>query len=194
MKPVPLVLIAALLAPATLRAQSSEPKSTTTTVAPRPTGEARSPAGELRISNRVLVGEDAPDFELSDANGRPFRLSQMRGRRVLLNFADRRVMLSPFTGVAESLRTLGVTLVGVCHDSPQSLRTLAERDGVSYAMLSDPTGEISAIYGAYDYLGSAIVPGFVLVGPRGKVRMVFLGESLPPAELLELTRYTLNGL
>jgi peroxiredoxin len=194
MKPIPLVLIAALATPVATHAQSTEPKTPTTSVSTRTDGEVRPPAADLRIANHVQVGEDAPDFELSDANGGTFRLSHMRGRGLLLHFADRRATLPALGAVAESLRALGVTLVGICHDSPQSLRTLAERAGVPYAMLSDPTGEISAIYGAYDALASSIVPGFVLIGPLGKVRMVFLGESLPTSELLALTRYSLAGL
>jgi peroxiredoxin Q/BCP len=194
MKPIPLVLVTVLATPIATHAQSTDSKTPTTNAAPRPAGEARTPAGDLRIFNHVAIGEDAPDFELSDANGSTFRLSHMRGRGLLLTFANQRGTLPGFGAVAESLNALGVTFVGICHDSPQSLRSLAERTGVPYLMLSDPTGEISAIYGAYDALASSIVPGFVLVGPRGKVRMVFLGESLPPAELLALTRYSLAGL
>src|SRR5262245_5583016 len=116
MKPIPLVLIVALATPVAAHAQSSEPKTPASNVTVRPPSENRAPAGDLRISNRVVVGEDAPDFELSDANGGRFRLSQMRGRRLLLHFADRRVMLPAFAAVAESLRALGVTFVGICHD------------------------------------------------------------------------------
>ncbi|MBI3538864.1 MAG: peroxiredoxin family protein [Candidatus Eisenbacteria bacterium] len=194
MKRIPMLLLAALAAPLASHAQTSEPKAPPTTTTARPTGDARVPDGELRIFNHVQVGEDAPDFELSDADGRPFRLSQMRGRRMMLNFADRRAMLPAFGALAESLSAMGVMLVGVCHDSPQSLKTMSEKTRVRFLLLSDPTGQVSSIYGAYDSQASSIVPGFVLVGPRGRVRMVFLGESLPTAELLELTRFALAGL
>ena len=33
---------------------------------------------------RALVSATAPDFELPDADGRPFRLSSLRGQKVLL--------------------------------------------------------------------------------------------------------------
>ena len=33
---------------------------------------------------RALVTATAPDFDLPDANGRPFRLSSLRGQKVLL--------------------------------------------------------------------------------------------------------------
>jgi peroxiredoxin Q/BCP len=193
MRTIPLALIAMLVLPLPLLAQP-DPKNPPQPPRGRPPGEVGPPATQIRISSRVYVGEDAPDFELTDANGRPFRLSRMRGERVLLVFADRRDLLVPYAAAADSLRSLGVLMVGVCHDSPQSLRTTATRDNLSFPLVSDPTGEIAAIYGAYDFLGSSIVSGFVMVGVRGKVRMVFLGEALPPEHVIELTKYTLSGL
>jgi peroxiredoxin Q/BCP len=192
MRTIPLALIAMLVLPLPLLAQP-DPKNQPQPPRPRPP-EVGPPASQIRISSKVYVGEDAPDFELTDANGAAFRLSRLRGDRVLLVFADRRDLLVPYAAAAETLHALGVRMVGVCHDSPQSLRTTATRDKVTYPMVSDPTGEIAAIYGAYDYRASSIIPGFVLVGVRGKVRMVFLGEALPPGGVIELTRYTLSGL
>lgn len=184
-------MMALLLIPAPLAAQ--EPKTQAAPNQARPDAGVRTPTNEIRIGSRVFVGEEAPDFELSNLDGRPVRLMRFRGDRVLLAFADRREMLVPFAAIAESLRASGVSLVGICHDSPQSLRTLATRERLPFELLSDPTGEISAMYGAYDYMASSIVPGFVLVGRRGLVRMVFLGEMLPSTELLQLTRYALTG-
>ena len=34
----------------------------------------------------VEVGDEAPDFELGNVDGKKFRLSSFRGRRVLLSF------------------------------------------------------------------------------------------------------------
>jgi peroxiredoxin len=46
-------------------------------------GGAASSSHELEIS---LVGRPAPDFELESVDGKPLRLSSLRGRAVLLNF------------------------------------------------------------------------------------------------------------
>ena len=140
------------------------------------------------------MGEAAPGFELTSANGTRVKLSRFRGDLILLAFADRREAFSPFGAVAESLRTMGVLLVGVCHGSPRSLRLLAERDSLRFELLSDPTGEVSAIYGAFDFATSTTLPAYVLVGRRGIVRLVVLGQTLRPDHLLQLTRYALTGL
>jgi len=36
--------------------------------------------------SKILINTPAPDFELADSNGKAFRLSDLRGRNVLLVF------------------------------------------------------------------------------------------------------------
>ncbi len=192
MKTITLWLIAVVALPAALAAQ--EPKHAPPPSSPRPESPVRPPASRIRIASRVYVGEPAPGFELTSANGKQVKLSRFRGDRVMLCFAHRRERLAPYAAVAESLRMMGVLLVGVCHDSPRSLQSLAARDSLQFELLSDSTGEVSAIYGAYDFLTSSIRPGLVLVGRTGLVRMVLLGQALPPDDLLVLTRYALTEL
>jgi hypothetical protein len=40
--------------------------------------------GPESIGSRALTSAEAPDFELPDVDGRPFRLSSLRGRKVLV--------------------------------------------------------------------------------------------------------------
>jgi peroxiredoxin Q/BCP len=41
---------------------------------------------EMEVYRMVAVGTQAPDFELRDDSGRPVRLSQFRGKKVILYF------------------------------------------------------------------------------------------------------------
>jgi peroxiredoxin len=190
---IPLLwLTAVLMMPAPLEAQ--DPKSQSSSPPLRPEAPVRPPASQIRISSNVYVGEAAPGFELTNATGARVKLSRFRGDRVLLAFADRREAFSPFAAVAESLRAEGVHLVGVCHASPRSLKMIADRNGLGFQLLSDQTGQVSAIYGAFDFASSATLPAYVLVGRQGTVRMVLVGQTLPPADLLQLTRLALTGL
>lgn len=185
-------LTAALAMPATLEAQT--PKTQPPPVTTRPESGVRPPASQIRITSNVYVGEAAPGFELTSATGERIKLSRFRGERVLLAFADRREAFTPFGAVAESLYAAGVRLVGVCHSSPRSLKQLSERDSLRFHLLSDPTGQVAAVYGAFDFATTTTLPGYVLVGRQGVVRMVLLGQTLPPADLLQITRYALTGL
>lgn len=192
MKTTAMGLMAVLVLPATLAAQI-EPKNPPPVSTTRPEGGVRPPASQIRISSRVYVGEAAPGFELTSAAGSQVKLSRYRGERILLTFADRKEAFTRYAAVAESLRAEGVKLVGVCHGSPRSLRTIAQRDSLRFDLLADPTGEVSAVYGAFDFATSTTLPGYVLVGRQGTVRMVVLGQSLPPEDLLQITRYALIG-
>lgn len=193
MKAVTLGLIAGLALPVALAAQP-DPKTPQPVAPPRAENPVRPPSSRIRIASRVYVGENAPGFVLTNADGERVKLSRFKADRVMLCFAHRREMLAPYGAVTESLATMGVLLVGICHDSPRSLRSLANQDSLRFLLLSDPTGEVSAIYGAYDFPTSTIRPGHVLIGRQGVVRMVLLGQALPPADLVWLTRYTLAGL
>lgn len=175
-------------------AQSAEPKTTTGTPSTRVETSSQVPAGYRGVSGHVAVGESAPGFELTNAAGDHVRLSSFGGTRVLLCFAERRESIPPYQAVAESLLASGVRLVMIAHDSPRSLKALADREGLTFELLSDPTGEISAIYGSYDAGISSIRPGYVLVGRSSVVRMVLLGQHLPPTDLLHITRYALTEL
>lgn len=175
-------------------AQSTEPK---TTAGVPPTGVETSsqvPAGYRGVIGVVAVGESAPGFELTNAEGQHVRLSNFIGSRVLLYFADRRDAIVDYRAVAESLSASGVLLVVIARDSPRSLKSLADREGLRFELLSDPTGEVSAIYGSYDAGISSIRTGYVLVGRTRVVRMALLGQKLPPTDLLQITRYALAGL
>jgi len=193
MKPSAACLFALLAAPVALAAPP-EPKTPTTPGHTRPDGISRLPSGTRGVSGQVYVGEAAPGFELTSAQERSVKLSGFIGTRVLLCFAERRESLSEYRALSDSLLRAGVQLVGIARDSPRSLRQLAERDSLPFELLSDPTGQISAMYGSYDFGTATIRPGYVLVDRTSVVRMALLGQSLPADDLLRITRYALIGL
>ncbi len=193
MRTLTICLITILAVPVCL-AGPPEPEHPPTSGAARPEGVSRMPTGTRGIAGQVYVGETAPGFELTSADGKRIKLSGFVGDRVMLCFADRRETLSDYRAAADSLLAIGIRLIGIARDSPRSLRSLAERDSLSFVLLSDPTGEISAIYGSYDFATSSIRPGYVLVGRTSVVRMALLGQKLPPDDLLQITRYAMIGL
>jgi peroxiredoxin len=188
-----LCVLVLMLVPAVLAAQP-EPKSPVASTSTRSHDPTGLPIGQRSFAGQVYVGEPAPGFELSNAHDVRIKLSRYKGERVLLCFADRRETITLYRAAAETLRVMGVRLIGILRDSPRSLRSLAGREGLEFELLSDPTGEISAIYGSYDFPASTIRPGYVLVGRTSTVRMALLGQKLPPEDLVNITRYALVGL
>jgi len=195
---VPLVLAvslvgAALLATASFAQTDLKPRPGSTPPAPGPThSQGRGAVDRERVTMRVAVGERAPDFELDLIDGTPMRLSKMRGDWLMLFFVERRESLDVITPTARALKETGVKTMVVCFDKAYVLgRYVAKRD-LGFTPLPDPTGDIIALYGLMD--DDTPRPGFVLINPRGEVRLALLGGSgLPLAEASRLAELAIRG-
>jgi peroxiredoxin len=144
----------------------------------------------LTVEGRVLVGDVAPDFDLASSRDRVIRLSKQRGDWVLLVFAPDRDDFAAYSTVNGDLAAIGVRLLGVCRDNPQTLRTVAEKSGIPFEMLADPTGEISSMYGLYDGARRCCIPGFLVLDRRGVVKLAVSGQQVPANQVLSLTALT----
>jgi peroxiredoxin Q/BCP len=104
---------------------------------------------------RLEAGELAPDFTLTDQNGRPVTLSTLRGRKVILYFygeAGTPACTAQACDFEESLGTLetaGYSVLGVSRDELPAIQKMAAAEGLTFPLLSDPTREVHALYGTY---------------------------------------------
>ena len=188
------VIMAGVLLAAPLHAQNA-PKDPSRPAAPThpPTAPSTTPRMPARIEGQVYVGDRAPDFELDSSRGRPIKLSSLHGAWVLLVFAEDRSLFGHLRDVDTELRPLNVRTLGVCREKARTLESLAARDSIQSVWLADITGEISALYGLYDFADSKIRPGFVLIDGRGIVQMALLGQALPPEEVVRLAHFGITG-
>jgi peroxiredoxin len=190
---VPLLAFASLLVAGSTLAQPDLKPRPGTTPPPNPVShpQSHSAAGRERVTSRIGVGEPAPDFELDQLDGKPLRLSRLHGNWVMLFFVERRESLSVVEPVALALKSRGVRTLAVCYDKSSALvRHLAGREP-SYTALADPTGDIMALYGLLD--GDEPRPGFVLINPRGEVRLALLGHGLASIDASRLVEYSVSG-
>jgi peroxiredoxin Q/BCP len=133
----------------------------------------------------LTVGMSAPDFEAQDDAGNPFRLSQLRGRWVVLYFYPKdntpgctREACSFRDSFAAFARS-GAVVVGVSPDSVRSHQRFKERYGLPFTLVSDPGGRIAQLYGVWQerqlygrrFLG--VVRTTFLIDPEGVIRAVF---------------------
>jgi len=148
-----------------------------------------SPQFQSRIRGQASVGDLAPDFELDGSNGRPVRLSSFRGRWVVLAFGDRKETVAPMASVAASLDSARIQLIGVCNEKSYFLEAFARRRRFPFPLLADVTREISDMYGLYESRERFVLPGFVMIDPRGNVQFALLGQSLPASDIARLAKY-----
>ena len=100
-------------------------------------------------------GETAPDFELLNQDGKPVKLSDFRGKKVVL-FAFPRAGTSGcttqacgFRDSAPTLNTANAVVLGISDDSPEKLKTWHEEEKFNYDLLSDPDHSILEAWGAW---------------------------------------------
>lgn len=100
------------------------------------------------------VGERAPDFEAVDHLGRPFRLRDLRGRKVVLWFypqADTPGCTAEgcaFRDLYDQYHEKNTEVVGVSFDSVDENRAFAEKYYFPYRLISDTDRKIGMLYGA----------------------------------------------
>jgi len=100
-------------------------------------------------------GDRAPDFDLLDDQGNEVRLTDFRGRRVLL-YAYPAAMTPGCTTQACDFRDnlavfgqQGFTVLGISPDKPEKLAEFREHDHLTFPLLSDPDKSVLTAFGAY---------------------------------------------
>ena len=134
---------------------------------------------------RLNPGDQAPDFELLDADERPVSLMQMRGERVVLYFYP--AALTPgcttqacdFRDNLAVLRDAGMAVIGISPDQPKKLRDFRDKHGLPFPLLSDPDHKVLEAYGAwgekslYGKTVTGVIRSTVVVDARGDVEQAF---------------------
>jgi len=130
---------------------------------------------------RLAPGDTAPDFTLPDAQGKAVSLSSLRGKRVIIYFYP--AAMTPgctkeacdFRDSLSSLAAAGFAVIGISPDSPAKLAKFAERDGLTFPLLSDPDHKVLDAYGAYGEKmlygkkSVGVIRSTFVVDPDGKI-------------------------
>ncbi len=122
------------------------------------------------------LGGLAPDFTLKDGEGRDWRLSDRRGRVVVLLFYpgdETPVCTRQMCSVRdrwEDYAATGAEVVGVSTDSVETHRAFAEHHSLPLRLLSDPDRRVAEMYGAKSWLPGRAARAVVVIDAEGRVR------------------------
>ncbi|GAA0978726.1 MULTISPECIES: thioredoxin-dependent thiol peroxidase [Nocardiopsidaceae] len=137
---------------------------------------------------RLAPGDQAPDFTLDDADGKPVTLSEVlasTGQRVVLYFYPAAMTPGCTTQACDfrdNLRefgSAGLTVLGVSPDTTDKLAAFREKEGLTFTLLGDPGKETLRAYGAfgekknYGRTVQGVIRSTVVVGADGKVEKAF---------------------
>ncbi|NDJ76198.1 MAG: thioredoxin-dependent thiol peroxidase [Chloroflexi bacterium] len=102
-----------------------------------------------------VVGEKAPDFELANQDGQTVRLSDFRGKKVVL-FAFPKAGTSGCTTQACGLRDefphiegANAVVLGLSPDQPEDLKKWQTEENLPYDLLSDPEHTVLDAWGVW---------------------------------------------
>jgi peroxiredoxin Q/BCP len=135
-------------------------------------------------ASKLQAGDMAPDFELLSDEGKPVRLTDFRGRRVVLFFypkADTPGCTTQACGFRDNypiIEAQDATVVGLSPDKPPALAKWKAKRKFPFMLLSDPDHAITEAYGFWgekslygkSYMG--VIRSHVVIGPDGRIEDV----------------------
>jgi peroxiredoxin Q/BCP len=133
------------------------------------------------MSTVLAEGAKAPAFSLSDQDGNTVKLSDFRGKKVLVYFypkADTPGCTTQSCAVRDArqdMKKLGVTVLGISPDEPAAQKKFDQKFSLGFPLLADTEHTVAEAWGAWGeknnygkkYMG--VIRSSFLVGEDGKV-------------------------
>lgn len=132
---------------------------------------------------RLETGQPAPAFTLPDQTGRQVSLSDFAGRNLIIFFYP--AAMTPgctkeacdFRDSLARLQQAGYDVVGISPDKPEKLAGFADKESLTYPLLSDIDRAVMDAYGAYGEKTlygkkvTGVIRSTIVVAPDGTVAL-----------------------
>jgi len=146
-------------------------------------------------SNKVKVGDKAPDFTLPDQSGAMVSLKDFVGNKIVVLYFYPKDFTRGCTAEACAFRDsydvfvqAGAQVLGVSSQSVDSHSRFAVANKLPFILLSDQDGKVRKLYGVPSTFG--FLPGRVtyIIDKKGVVRHVFSSQAQPTRHIDEALR------
>jgi peroxiredoxin Q/BCP len=131
------------------------------------------------------VGDKAPAFSLPDADGNTVKLSDFKGRKVIVYFYPAAStpgctkQACDFRDSLAQLNEAGLDVIGISPDKPAKLAKFRDAEGLTFPLLSDPDREVLTAWGAF---GEKTMYGKTV---QGVIRSTFVVDELGKIEVAQ---------
>jgi len=128
------------------------------------------------MGNKLNLNEPAPDFTLNDGNGDAWRLSDQRGKVVVLLFYpgdETPVCTAQMCSVRdrwEDYVATGAEVVGISSDSIESHKKFSEHHRLPLRLLSDSERAVAKQYGALSLIPGRVARSVFVIDANGILR------------------------
>lgn len=130
---------------------------------------------------KLKIGDVAPDFSVNDQNGEPVKLSNFKGKKVVLYFYPKdntpgcTAESCNLRDNYQSLKKAGYEILGVSKDNEKSHAKFIEKYDLPFTLLADTKKNIHEKYGTWveksmygrKYMGTARTT--FLIDEKGKI-------------------------
>ena len=126
---------------------------------------------------RLEVGTKAPAFSLPDADGNTVKLSDYKGRKVIVYFYPAAStpgctkQACDFRDSLGELNGAGLDVIGISPDKPEKLAKFRDKEKLTFPLLSDADREVLTAWGAY---GEKMMYGKTV---QGVIRSTFVVDE-----------------
>ena len=149
------------------------------------------------------IGMKAPEFTLSDKDGKAVSLSDFTGKKVVLYFYPKdntpgcTRQACAFAAAYEGFKSKDVVVIGISKDSSASHLKFAQKYDLPFILLSDPDLQAIQAYGVwqekklYGKVSMGVVRTTFIIDEQGNIEQV-MPKVKPDTNAAEILAY-LNG-
>ncbi len=136
------------------------------------------------MENSLRIGDLAPDFEAIDQNGRELKISERKGKVVVLYFYPKdftpgcTAEACNFRDNFDEFTKRGIDVIGISVDSEGTHKKFADKLGIPFILLSDKGKEISKKYNVLGLTSAKRVT--FIIDKEGRIAYIF--EKVSPKE------------